>query len=102
MIRMVSLERTAPEMTEAAQPFSSISKYDYGLTMCFNSETLAKLDLDTDNVEVGDMLHFTGMATVTSVSKHDMGNGEQCRVELQITHLGLPENESTEFVDEAE
>lgn len=95
--KMVSMERTAPEMAEAASPSYSIPKYSYGLSICLDQDSLDKLDLDTSDVEVGDMLHMVCMVEVTSVSKNDTGDGEKCRVELQITHLGIAENESTEY-----
>lgn len=97
MKKMVSMERTAPEMAEAANPSHNIPKYDYGLGICLSQDSLTKLNLDTDDVEVGDMLHFVCMASVTSISKNDTGDGPQCRIELQITHISLPENELTEF-----
>lgn len=94
--KMVSMERSAPEMAEAANPMPQILKYNYGLTLCFDQETLDKLNLDDKDVEVGDLIHLFAMAEVTSVSKHDMGGGEKCRVELQITHLSV-ENEDDEY-----
>lgn len=98
--KMISMERSAPEMAEAASPQMNTSKYSYGLSLCFDQETLDKLSLDHEDVEVGDTIHLMAMAEVTSVSKHDTGSGEQCRIELQITHLGVAENESTEYNDE--
>lgn len=94
--KMVSMERSAPEMAEAANPIANISKYSYGLSLCFDQETLDKLNLDTSDVEVGDLIHLFAMAEVTSVSKQDTGAGEKCRVELQITHLSV-EDEDNEY-----
>lgn len=99
--KLVSMERTAPEMAEAESPSYNVSKYAYGLSVCLNQEELDKLDLDTSDVEVGDMLHAVCMLEVTSVSKNDTGAGEKCRIELQITHIGI-ENESTEYDDSGE
>lgn len=97
--KMVSLARTAPEMADAANPMMNISKYSYGLSLCFDHETLEKLDLDYEDVEPGDMLHAMCMFEVTSVSKNDTGNGEKCRIEVTITHMGI-EDESSEYEDE--
>ena len=94
--KLVSMERTPPEIAEAANPTYNIPKYSYGLSLCFDNETLEKLDLDTSDVEVGDLLHLICMAEVTSVSKQDTGDGEKCRIELTLTHIGI-ENESTEY-----
>jgi len=97
--KMVSMERTPVEMAEASNPTYNIPKYSYGLSLCFDQETLDKLDLDTSDVEVGDLLHLFAMAEVTSVSKNDTGNGEKCRVELTLTHVGLEDenNEADEY-----
>lgn len=101
MVKLVDMARSAEDLNADAMPssVSNMSLYDYGLTLRLNSETLEKLNLDDSDVEVGDMLDFRAMAKVTSVSKHDTGSGEKCCVELQITHMGTPENESTEFDD---
>lgn len=97
--KLIDMARSLSEVQEAASPMAHAPLYDYGLSLCFNHETLQKLHLD-DNVEVGDMLDMRCMAKVTSVSKNDTGDGEKCRVELQLTHIGIPENESTEFDDD--
>ncbi len=99
--KMISMARTVEEMKDAATPQMNIPKYSYGLSLCFDQETLDKLDLDTSDVEVGDILHTVCFLEVTSVSKQDMGDGEKCRVEVQVTHMGVPENELTEYGDEA-
>lgn len=93
--KMTSMARTVDEIKDAASPsLNNTPKYSYGLTLCLDQESLDKLDLDHDDVEVGDMLHLFAMAEVTSVSKHDSGGGEQCRVELQLTHIGLQDEDS--------
>lgn len=93
--KLVSMERSPKEMADASNPSYNVPKYSYGLSLRFDDETLEKLNLDTSDVEVGDMLDLRAMAEVTSVSKHDSGDGEKCCVELTLTHVGL-ENESTE------
>lgn len=99
--KMIDLARTTKEMEEASGPMSmgSQSKYDYGLCLCFNQETLDKLSLETNDVEPGDFIHLFGMAEVTSVSKNDTGDGPRHRIELQLTHLGIEgEDEENEEV----
>lgn len=97
--KMISTERTAPEMAEASSPTYNASKYPWGLSIRFDQETLDKLDLDSSDVEPGDMLHMQCLAEVTSVSKHDSGDGEKCCIELTLTRIGI-ENEATELSDE--
>lgn len=100
MIRkMINMERSATEMADASNPIFNVPKFSYGLSVCFDQETLDKLDLDTSDVEVGDLLHLQCLAEVTSVSKNDTGDGEKCRIELVLTRIGL-EDESTEYSDE--
>lgn len=86
--------------TVGAPPISE-PQYDHGLHVAFNHDTLLKLDLDTD-VEVGDMLEMRCMAKVTSVSKHDTGDGEKCRVELVLSHIGLEDEEDEESEEDGD
>lgn len=95
-VKLVDMARSPSEIKDAASPIAQSPLYSYGLSLCFDHETLEKLNLD-DDVEVGDMLDIRAFAKVTSVSKNDTGDGEKCRVEMQLTHIGIPENESTEF-----
>ena len=101
MVKLIDLARTAEEIKSDSGPMSisNAPLYDYGLTLRLTSETMDKLNLDSDDVEVGDLLDFRAMAKVTSVSKHDSGGGEKCCIELQIIMMGIPENESTEYDD---
>ena len=96
--KMVSMERSAPQVEQAPYPASIAYKYDYGLTLRLSHETLEKLNLDDEDVEPGDEIHIVAKATVTSVSKNDVGNGEKCCVELQIVSMGV-EDENTEYED---
>lgn len=78
----------------------TVPTYPYGLCVSLDEETLKKLKLDGDLPDVGEMIHFCAMAKVTSASMSERegtdGAKETCRrVELQITHLGL-ENEDQE------
>jgi len=71
--------------------------YPYGLSISLENPELEKLGLDPAECEVGDLLHIHGLAKVTSVSKHDHGNGEDHRIELTITHIiDSPEDEDSE------
>jgi hypothetical protein len=96
--KLVDMAHSA-EAPEVGPSLASAPLYDYGLHLCFNQSTLDKLDLDTSDVEVGDMLDLRALCKVTSVSKNDTGDGEKCRVELVLSHIGI-ENESTEYGDE--
>lgn len=76
------------------------SIYPYGLCISLDDETLEKLGLD-DDCEPGDHINLSALAKVTSVSKNDTADGQRCRVELQITHLGTDEDEEEEEEEES-
>lgn len=100
---MVDLARTPEDVKKeigkdmpSAAPIAdrTVPTYPYGLCVSLDEETLAKLKLDGDMPDVGEMIHFCAMAKVTSASMSERegtdGAKETCRrVELQITHLGL-------------
>lgn len=74
--------------------------YPYGLCISLCNDELEKLDLDTDDVEPGDMLHLHCLATVTSISKRDTGTGPDERVELQICFIAAEsEDDENEEAD---
>lgn len=76
--------------------------YPYGLCLCLTKPELEKLGLG-DDCEIGDFLHLVGMAEVTSISKSANATGENsCRVELQITHLGVGDLEEDRDDEESE
>lgn len=70
--------------TEPAGPM-----YPYGLCITLTEDEIKKLDIDTSDVEFGDMLNLCIVAKVTNVSKREDESGSHERVELQITHLGV-------------
>jgi major coat protein len=98
----VKKELKTMAMPSPAPPDVSVPSYPYGLCITITEEEIAKLGLDGDLPDVGDMIHLAAMAKVTSVSeseREDTGGGKTkcCRVELQITHLAALENESDEY-----
>jgi len=91
------------DMPATASPDAkaSVPVYPYGLCISLTEEELPKLGLAGDLPEVGDMIHLTGMARVTSVSENEreMSDGTTqkcCRIELQFTHMSPIENEDDE------
>ena len=103
-MKLVDMARTAEEIKGdcGMMPTAHTPLYDYGLTLRLCNESIEKLDLDADDVEVGDLLDFRAMAKVTSISSHDGGEGERKSIELQIIMMGVPENESHESDDDEE
>ncbi len=88
---MVSLARKPADTKQAAEPMlplPSAPQYPYGCCISLDDETLERVGLDGDLPAPGELVHFCCTATVTSASK-DPGTG-CCRVELQITEMGVP------------
>ena len=98
MRKMIDMKRTQAEKSDAtdlAMPsVSDAPDYPYGLGICLTGDELDKLDLP-DDCEVGDMIDIRAMGVVTSVSKRQVNGSSECRVEIQLTHIGL-EDEETE------
>lgn len=95
---MVDMTRSrgekAEEVAETMPSVMDIPDVPYGLCLCLTETELEKLGLD-DDCEVGDLLHLFCMTKVTSVSKHDSGNGPNIRIELAIISMSV-EDEATE------
>lgn len=97
---LVNMERSPEEKVEAMMPpIAQQNDYPGGLCICLSEHELEKLDLD-DDCEVGNMLHGFFMAEVTSVSKNETNGKSSCRIELQITHLGLEDETHEEEPEE--
>lgn len=100
--RMADMEMTPAEKVEDMMPSAIGTPRDYpvGLTITLTDKELEKLDCD-DECEVGDMIHLFAMAEVTGVNKTQRNGENSVRIELQITHLGIEdEDEETESDDE--
>ena len=97
--KFVDLAREPKEIGEDL-PAPEQPIYPYGLCLCFDQETLDKLDLDSD-AEVGDMIHIHALGKITSISKRDTESGPDCRVEIQLTAIALEdEHEEDEEAEE--
>lgn len=94
MRQMTDMRRTPEEKVEAMTPslMDDVAEYPPGLSICLDQACLDKLNLD-DDVEIGDMIHCWVMAKVSSVSKRSEGGEPQCRIELQITHMGVEDED---------
>lgn len=102
---MVNMAKTPEDVKKeigdlypSAPAASTTSAYPYGLSISFDDETLKKLGLMGDLPQIGEIVHFEAAAKVTSASMNERekadGSKEQCcRIELQITDMGLAESE---------
>ena len=99
--QMKDMKRSPEEVMAGFSPsMLQANDYPHGLSLCLTQDELDKLELDRD-AEVGDFIHLFAMAKVTSVSTSDAGNGEKCRIELQITHMSI-EDEDQENEEDKE
>ena len=72
-------------------------QYPSGLCLCLDGQTLKALSFEpADMPEVGDVLHFSAFAKVTSYTASDGEYGANCSISLQITDMSVIENESDE------
>lgn len=94
---MTDMRRTPEEKSEAMYgTLHSVGEYPYGLAISLDNESLKKLEVDFDSVEVGETYHFMAMAKVTSKSRNERDSGGPCEcIELQITSLSA-ESEDAE------
>jgi hypothetical protein len=100
--KFISLARTKAELkTEAEKNSGAVPSkmeqpiYPYGLCINFDEEMIKKLELETDDCEVGAKIHLCCMAEVTDFGERKMNDGIQRRIELQITDIAF-ENEDAE------
>jgi len=78
-----------PGAIEADEP-----RYPYGLCISLGKEELEKLGI-TALPKVGSEMMITAKAIVKSTSAYDtQGEGQDMRVELQITDMGIGQTES--------
>lgn len=95
---MVSMEMDQTEKEEYKTP--STPNYPYGLCISLCQDELEKLNLDDEDLQVGDMIHLHSLAKVTSVSYYDSENGSHKRVELVLAYISAEDEEKED--EEAE
>lgn len=91
------MAKTPEEIQEDVSPLSTeVNRYPYGLRITLTKDEIDKLDVDHTDWEVGDVFHLHAFAKVVSISSNETEGGEDCTVQLQITHLAGPEDEDEE------
>lgn len=103
MPKFVDMAKTPAEVKEELSSYSSsaivglgnINVYPYGLCISLCQEDLDKLDMEGD-MDVGDLIDLRAIGKVTSVNKRDTENGADCRVEIQLTHIAIEDEEDEE------
>jgi len=86
--KFVSMELDDEDKMDLPMVASKRPDYPYGLRISLGDAELKKLGLDFDECEIGCVLDFRAMATVTSKSCNE-GDGMDkcCRIELQIERM---------------
>ena len=98
---MTDMAKTPSDVKEeqsdwgTAQIAGAVDKYDWGLRISLDSDSLKKLGLDGNLPPIGSVVEFTAKARVTSASssereKADGSSTEHKSVDLQITHMDIP------------
>jgi hypothetical protein len=100
-MKYVDMAMTPEEAKEYNSPTSvgKMPKYPYNLSISFCKDELEKLELDINDIEIGDFLHLHSMARVTSKSNYETEEGECPRLELTLAFLEV-EDEAMEDEEE--
>lgn len=86
---MIDLELDDESKLDSVMPMATDKPdYPWGLRICLTHVELEKLGLEAD-CECGDVIDLRAFAVVTSVSQSDSGDGQTCRVELQIQKMAV-------------
>lgn len=101
VLPMVDMEMSDDEKMDSVMPIKSDERpeYPWGLRICLCGAELEKLNLDPSDAFIGGIIHGHFLAKITSLSASASENYDDCRIELQITHLAI-ESEDEENEDD--
>lgn len=96
---MINMKTSKEEAQEQMQPTAADApEYPYGLTICLDEESMAKLGI-TELPKVGTQMQITALVTVCSTSQYSTQGGEdESNLSLQITDMeisGTPRKDTT-------
>lgn len=96
-MEMANMKLSEKNQKDYAQPMAvSKPEYPYGLCICLDEETIAKLGITT-LPKVGQAMTMQAKVEVRSVSESNSEDmGRQRRLELQITDMGLSNSKGKE------
>lgn len=89
-------ERMEPKVREDDGP-----EYPYGLRIHLDHESMKKAGME-ELPEIGKEIYLRAKAHVSSASSDKRKDGEERRVELQITHMGFETKEKAEKEEKEE
>jgi hypothetical protein len=67
-----------------------------GLCICLTEKELEKLGIETEDCDVGDMIHISGMCKLTSKRIEDTGDGVKMRFEMGFVFMAAEDEEREE------
>lgn len=88
---MKDMRLSKKEQVEIMSPSPPV--YPYGLCISLCNDELEKLGLNYEDLQTGDMIDLRCLASVTSKSCHDNGDGDCYRIELQIQFMEAEDEE---------
>jgi hypothetical protein len=68
-------------------PLSEVPKYPYGLSISLDEKTLAKLNVEHSEWNVGDVFPVDVLLKVTGKNVSETADGEKCCINMQITAM---------------
>jgi hypothetical protein len=95
---VISLRRVKPKTRlrdSLAQEVPTLGEpdYPYGLQIDLQQETLERLKMDVADYKVGDVIYFDVLAEVRSLSSNQSETGKSSNMSLQITDMGISEDD---------
>lgn len=110
MGEMVDLAKTPEEIKKDSMGYAlpggsepEMPIYPWGTSLCLCDDVIDKLEADGegDFAEVGDLVHIHAIGEVTSVSKNATTDGVKRRIEIQLTHMAIEDEDlENDEVDE--
>lgn len=96
--KLVDVAYTEEEKAEkfSGMPEESAPEFPYGLCLTLDECTLAKLGLDEEDPEIGDMIDLRAFGRVTALRKDARDGEAHSCVEIQITHLAVEDEDREE------
>ena len=98
---MVDMALDQEEKAEVSNP--SPPKYPWGLSICLCQDELDKLNIDSEDVAIGDLLHMHSLAKVTSISSNETEDGGlKTSIQLQVIAISAEDEEEEDAEAEPE
>ncbi len=100
---MTSMELDPEEQHDMVMPIpvAEEPKYPWGLRINLTQSELEKLGLDYAGAQLDGVVHLHALARITSMSCDQTQDGENCRIELQITDMDVESEDDENAVQDA-